>query len=403
MTKAKKTIHIIGAGPEQTNAIKFAKSLGCKVITTDYDPKAAGFKYADQYKVISTADLKANLKFAKIHKAQAVVAVVSEAGVPTAAYIAEKMGLPGLSVKTARFATDKNAMKKRLEECGVSVPRSMPVKTVRDLEKFSKTQPFPIILKPAISSAQRGITVLKSRRQFEKALKKAKKFSADGIAIAEEFMTGREINVQAYVDKGRFELLCVSDRVTRPESNFITTQQVAPPDVSKEKIKEVVEIAEKATRVIGIKDGISFPQIIYGKDGPKIMEIAARVPGGGLWEIAYYVSGIRQIEVAVLKALGINKKRSELEAIKKYPAAVTQLLTKIEFSSLKNRVKNISGLDRARRMPGVKVCYSLIGKGDKVPPMTSGAARFGMITAVGRSRNEAHRRALAALKKIKIS
>ena len=43
----KKTILMLGAGQEQTIAIKLAQNMGIKVIATDENPEAVGLKVAD--------------------------------------------------------------------------------------------------------------------------------------------------------------------------------------------------------------------------------------------------------------------------------------------------------------------------------------------------------------------
>ena len=110
-----KKILILGAGLWQIPYIQKAKEMGLYVIATDWSDDAVGKQYADLFKPISVRDKEESLRFAIENKIDAVF-TSTDVGVPTAAYIAEKMILPGITQEQAELATNKYVMRNKLKE-----------------------------------------------------------------------------------------------------------------------------------------------------------------------------------------------------------------------------------------------------------------------------------------------
>ena len=102
-----KKILIIGAGFLQGFVIRKAKELGYITLAVDADSNAAGLKYADDYAVIDITDSKACLAYAQKENIDGVMTAATDYGVLTSAYIAEQMGLVGISCKTAKLIKNK--------------------------------------------------------------------------------------------------------------------------------------------------------------------------------------------------------------------------------------------------------------------------------------------------------
>ena len=74
--------------------IKVAHEIGIYVITCDYLPNNIAHRYSDEYINESIIDKEAILKIAKEKKIDGIMSFAVDPGVVTAAYVAEKMGLP---------------------------------------------------------------------------------------------------------------------------------------------------------------------------------------------------------------------------------------------------------------------------------------------------------------------
>ncbi len=86
---------VLGAGINQLPIIKKALALGHDVITVSYLIDDPGHKLAHSRALCSIKDKAGVLKAARAHKIDGIVNLATEIAVPTASYVAEKMGLPG--------------------------------------------------------------------------------------------------------------------------------------------------------------------------------------------------------------------------------------------------------------------------------------------------------------------
>ena len=108
----KKKMLFLGGIMQQIPAITRAKELGYHVITADYLPENPGHKYSDEYYNVSTTDLKGVLALAQSLQIDGIVAYASDPAAPTAAYVAEKMGLPGNPYESVKICTEKDLFQK---------------------------------------------------------------------------------------------------------------------------------------------------------------------------------------------------------------------------------------------------------------------------------------------------
>ena len=89
-----KKIISLGGNYFQMTAVKAAKRLGYYVIDIDYLPDNPAHKFADEYYNISTLDKESVLKLAIEKNIDGIMAYASDVSAPTAAWVAEKLGLP---------------------------------------------------------------------------------------------------------------------------------------------------------------------------------------------------------------------------------------------------------------------------------------------------------------------
>ena len=90
-----KKLLLLGGSAQQMIAIETAKRLGYFTVLCDFLPDNPGQHIADKFFLVSTTDKEAVLEVAKQEGVCGVLAYASDPAAPTAAYVAEKMGLPG--------------------------------------------------------------------------------------------------------------------------------------------------------------------------------------------------------------------------------------------------------------------------------------------------------------------
>ena len=185
-----KKILLLGGSSQQVIAIETAKRLGYYTVLCDYLPDNPGQYEVDKFYLLSTTDKDAVLEVAKDEKIDGVIAYASDPAAPTAAYIAEKMGLSGNPYKSVDILCNKDKFRKFLKENGFCTPNAKGYTTsgsaLIDL-KSGKFQ-FPIIVKPVDSSGSKGVTVLYDLEGIDKAFEFALSFSRRRRVIIEEYI-----------------------------------------------------------------------------------------------------------------------------------------------------------------------------------------------------------------------
>ena len=61
----------------------------------------------------------------------------------------------------------------------------------------------------------------------------------------------------------------------------------------------------RAVEVLGLRNGIAFPQLIAHPDGSvAVVEVAARIPGGQMADLVRHATGVDLVDIALRLALG---------------------------------------------------------------------------------------------------
>ena len=392
---------IVGAGPEQLPILRVARGLGLHVVVTDRDPNAIGRPLADEFHEVSTDDKEGNLERAAALGVDGVTTFCSETAVPVVAHVCERLGLPGMSERTAWLATDKLAMKAAFREAGVPSTPFVAVEDLAGLRAFARRQGLPVVVKPAVNSGARGVTLVGEAGALASAYDDAVAHAHGAGVIAEGFAPGPEITVSAVVEGGEPRFLEVVERVCTPAPYFgICVEHRAPAGVPEATRREFLEVARRAVAVTEMEQGVASVQAIATPSGPSVVEVAARAMGGALRDLVMLRCGVDLAEVTVRQALG-PEAVPERPALPTYPAVSIRFLTELDWPGLAGTVVAWTGLDEALAMPGVTYAELRLRPGDPVPVLTNTTGRFGAAVAVGDDREQASARSLAALRRIR--
>ena len=125
--------------------------------------------------------------------------------------------------------------------------------------------------------------------------------------LAEEYVDGPEVTVNAVSLDGRFVPLAVTDRLTADPPAFGVALAHAWPSVHD--VEPVVAVARAAVEALGIRNGPSYTQLRLASGGPVVMEVAARLGGGHDAELCFAATGVDLNGLAVAAALGERPER----------------------------------------------------------------------------------------------
>ena len=301
-----RTLLFVGAGRHQRRAIERVRELGVRVVAVDRNAEAPGLAAADVGEVVDFADVNAVVEVGRRHAVEGVMTVAADRAVPIVAAAAEELGLPGIGREVAHLMTNKIAMRHALAEHGVPQPAFAAVRTLREARVAAERIGFPAVLKAADSAGQRGLFLLESMDDLELHLHSSLAYSLDEEAILESYHPGREVNALVVVRGGEATVVTLSDRVRPAGVGFgVAIAHVYPSTLFGDALEAVRETAVRTIRAVGMRDGIAYPQVLWGDDGvARLIEVAARIPGGQMALVARYGVGVDLVQVAVLQALG---------------------------------------------------------------------------------------------------
>lgn len=182
-----KKILLLGGSAQQLVAIRKAKELGYYTVLCDYLPDNPGQYEADVFYLVSTTDKEKVLEVAKKEQVDGVVAYSSDPAAPTAAYVAEQMGLPGIPYLTAMTFCDKSLFRHFLKAHRFNTPKCVEL-AGDDFSQAVQTLQFPVIVKPTDSSGSKGVSVVRNCAELNDAIAWARQYSRNGKLLAEEFL-----------------------------------------------------------------------------------------------------------------------------------------------------------------------------------------------------------------------
>jgi biotin carboxylase len=391
------TVLFIGAGRHQRRAIARARELGLRVAAIDGDRTASGLALADVSDVVDFADLPALIAAARRLEPDGVLTVSADRAVPAVAAVAEALGLPGIGAETAHLMTQKIAMRRRLAERGIPQPRFAAARGLLEARAAGETVGFPAVLKPADSGGQRGLFRLESLDGLDAHLHAALAESAGGEVVIEEYCEGLELNGIAIARDGRVDVLSLSDRLRPPGVGFgVGWIHVYPARIFADALEEAESVVEATIHAVGLENGIAFPQLLVGADGSvRVVEIAARIPGGQMADLVRHAVGVELIDVALRFALG-QPVPDELALPSFSQPLAIRFLTAEPGPLPTGTVRSIAGLDKVLASPGVVQAEVYFEVGETIYPVRLDADRRGYVIAVGETSVEALERADAA-------
>jgi biotin carboxylase len=370
-----KRLLVLGAGPAQLGLLRAARERGLFVIAVDRDPGALGFEFADRRAVVSTEDEPAIGMLAAAEELNGVIAPGIDWPVAIAARIAARLGLAHpLSPEAAAVAVSKVRQRERLAEHGVPQPEwRIVIEAPEDLD-------VPVVVKPPDRQGQKGLTLVRDSERLPAAVEQAVSVSRTNVALVEELVEGPEVTVNAFSTSGVFHPLTVTDRITgTDESAFGVALAHAWP--SEHDTDGAVELAKEAAAALGIENGPTYTQVVLGPEGPRLMELAARLGGGHDAELCLAALGVDLNGLALSAALG---EPLEVPRPESRGGACVRFLV-----SPPGKLESVEGIEEATSLEGILDARVYRRPGWTFTPLQRGADRAGFVLATGSSRDDA--------------
>lgn len=284
----------------------------------------ADFWPTDRYRLVGSKKIDEMIACAlEWHATERFDGVItfSEAAVIAVAAIAEELGLPGIGVTAARNSRNKFLMRQAYEQAGVPIPGYRFVTELPAALAAAAEFGYPVILKPTMGAGSHFVyrvdTPEELTARFEQAITGIRDMfwltaEADGVdlgpqgLLVESFLDGREYLMEALAWDDEVYLGSVVDRITAEGRNFDDDVHHAPTSLPPAEVTRVREVVRAAAHAQGLRRSVMHAEVRYHDGVPHLLEIAARVGGGGLDAIARLTAEYDPIRSVIDVARGVR-------------------------------------------------------------------------------------------------
>jgi biotin carboxylase len=309
---------VLGGSPFQIPAIEHAVRLGHHVITCDYLPDNPGHAYAHESHNVSTTDRDGVLKLARERRVDGVLAFASDPAAYTAAYVADALGLPGLSVDAAGTLSNKAAFRAFLTRHGFKTPAFAAVTTLLEARQAAADIGFPLMMKPTDSSGSKGVTRVTNAGELAAAFAYAGEYARHPAVILEKFARrrGAQIAGDGLVVEGRVVFGCFGDEHFDGECcPHAPVGESFPGELGSEMRAELFRQLQRLFSLLAVRNLVFNLDAIVDAEGELlILEVGPRAGGHCIPTIIKAHTNVDLVDIAIRQALGVTVPAAAYEA-----------------------------------------------------------------------------------------
>ncbi len=319
------------------------------------------------------------------------VLVVGDRPSVMAAYIARLLGLPGHLPEAAVIARDKRLSRERLKAAGLPVPEFFAVPAAIDPSTLLSRVTFPVVIKPTVLSASRGVIRADDALGFVTAFGRVQRLlasneirelrdpEADVIQI-ESYIPGTEYALEGLLEHGVFHTLAIFDKPDPLDGPFFEESiYVTPSRVNVGIQRQIMEIVARAAKAIGLHHGPVHAECRVNSRGVYVLEVAAR-PIGGLCARALRFVQAGEPSIGLEQLLLRHSMGEPIGAWTREPEASAVMMIPIPRSGV---FRSVAGVDEARAVPGVDDMLVTAKPDQHLLALPEGASYLGFIFAHG--------------------
>jgi len=242
---------------------------------------------------------------------------------PLTALLANALGFPGHPLMSIGFSKNKVFTREACVEAGIPSPRFFRIKSAADLDEAAAHVGFPSVLKP-ISGFSSIATyfvndehMLRQRytqttSEAEGHLKTANAHSDNELEMIwargfdmtlEEFLDGEEFDVDVLLSEGKMVYANIARDL--PQTHMKETGSQMPPAFPADKQAELIAFAELVLHALEFENGSFHVELKYTSNGPRLIEVNARIGGLAIYYLHRNVWGVDLVEQYLLTRLGV--------------------------------------------------------------------------------------------------
>jgi biotin carboxylase len=266
---------------------------------------------------------------------------------------------------------DKVLMGDRLARRGVAMARRYVLRDPDEVDAAVAVVGTPGVLKPSTGVASRFTVRFDSAAELDRYLtafnaqirqqRPAFLRHMDGRWLVEEFLDGPGYSVESVVCDGVVQHVAVCEKGPTTGPFFREIGHCTPPHLPASTVEQLRDMAEGAIRGLGIDNCVTHAEFKVPQDGPRLLEIGARMGGGSIRQVVRYATGVDLLDVTLRLATG--------ERVDATPARYGAAASRSLYPLAAGRVEHVD-VDQLAREPGVAAVnlWMEVGSQYRLPP-----------------------------------
>jgi biotin carboxylase len=311
MSSARPTVLFLGASPQQLAPLAYARAAGYRLVTCDNRPDNPGHRLADASHEVSTLDREGVLAVARAERIDAIVCYASDVSAPAAAYVAERLGLPGNPTGAVELLTDKARFRAWQRQQGFLVPAHLALAAAQLGEAGLEARivarlGLPLVVKPTDASGGKGIAFVRDAAALAAALADAAAASRAGTIVVEQFVgrIGHQVCGEGFLVDGRIDFVAFADEHFT-DGLHVPVGETFPGSHDDAAVARGTAVLQSIFSRLGMVRGpFNFDLFFTAGGEPFVVEIGPRNGGNRMPEAVRLAYGVDLAGATVEAALG---------------------------------------------------------------------------------------------------
>ena len=212
--------------------------------------------------------------------------------------------------------------------------------------------------------------------------------------VVEEYIQGQSVSIDSLVQDGRATVTCIAEQTRMQPPFFLQVAEHIPYRQGKVSQDELEKLNQQVIDAFDIKDSATHLELKLTENGPKLIEIAARMGGDNIQDSVFQTTGLLLMEEVVRIALGQPRKLDT--------TARCHTATHYFFPYMDGILERVALDPEIQARSHVTELYVYSDPGERVAAPPVRFDYLGYLTARGETRAEAEANARAALAQIKV-
>lgn len=307
-------------------AFQKAKEMGYRVIVASNTSSEVFKKYIDPDDIILTNTLNSQelviavVCFLSERKVKLdAIGTFRENVVIQTADLADALKLPGVGPGASRRSSqNKLLMRQVLFDAGFTHQPKFEVVNIykHGFEKIIANFPKPCVIKPLYGTASLAVKMISTNEMISEDVEEIKSTIRTssreafkhfkGEMLLEQYIPGRVISIDGIVQNNQVNIIGSIDFIMGEEPYFVQKSSFIPAQLSTTERDECEKATKQIIGILGFETSGFHCEFRLTENGPILLEIAARLPGAGIYSTYDKVYGIDMIGFMFNAWLGVS-------------------------------------------------------------------------------------------------